>query len=289
MNSKELKHENWKSLQYGFTVYFHIEVRKAPLELLTLVKTINKYAENPFDTYSFMKKETATAERFEKISARNIGKIINKIKDDRFYSIIIENRSKNQFKEKNQNIGLSFHLDLSPKFEKPQNLSINFIDANLAFKINEIVSESLLKNFEYGFITFHNNLADYMRQATLSPITYFDIDRGLVETPYEKKLNDEVRFYQINQNRVCKNIFKAYWGNFLNKHHLARLGGIEKVKNEAPVAIVKSVSNGAYLQLTNYEINLNNYFGTTRYVNDLKKLNEYLKPLRIEGAPESIY
>lgn len=67
--------------------------------------------------------------------------------------------------------------------------------------------------------------------------------------------------------------FRGYsWGNFLSKNHVKVLGGIERIKKEAPVYFVKGLNDGgAYLQLTE-DINIVSD-------DDLRKLKKYFEPI----------
>ncbi|WP_252225263.1 hypothetical protein [Clostridium sp. ZBS2] len=67
--------------------------------------------------------------------------------------------------------------------------------------------------------------------------------------------------------------FRGYsWGNYLSKNHVKLLGGIEKIKNEAPVYLVKPMNdNGVYLQLTENIDDVSD--------EDLRKLKRYFQPI----------
>lgn len=67
--------------------------------------------------------------------------------------------------------------------------------------------------------------------------------------------------------------FRGYsWGNYLSRKHVELLGGIEKIKKEAPVYCVKELSDkGAYLQLTEDIDNVSD--------EELRKLKRYFQPI----------
>ncbi len=76
--------------------------------------------------------------------------------------------------------------------------------------------------------------------------------------------------------------FRGYsWGNYLSKNHVKLLGGIEKIKKEAPVYLVKPLSdNGAYLQLTENVDDVSD--------EDLRKLKRYFQPV-LPKAPRMFF
>lgn len=76
--------------------------------------------------------------------------------------------------------------------------------------------------------------------------------------------------------------FRGYsWGNYLSRKHVELLGGIEKIKKEAPVYYVKELSDkGAYLQLTEDIDNVSD--------EDLRKLKRYFQPI-LPKAPRMLF
>lgn len=76
--------------------------------------------------------------------------------------------------------------------------------------------------------------------------------------------------------------FRGYsWGNYLSKKHVELLGGIDKIKKEAPVYLVKMLSdNGAYLQLTEEVDEVSD--------EELRKLKKYFQPI-LPKAPRMLF
>lgn len=76
--------------------------------------------------------------------------------------------------------------------------------------------------------------------------------------------------------------FRGYsWGNYLSKNHVELLGGIEKIKKEAPVYLVKPLSdNGVYLQLTEKVDEVLD--------EDLRKLKRYFQHI-LSKAPRMLF
>ncbi|AGX44141.1 hypothetical protein [Clostridium saccharobutylicum] len=77
----------------------------------------------------------------------------------------------------------------------------------------------------------------------------------------------------MNASEKFDKYFRGYsWGNYLSKKHVELLGGIEKIKKEAPVYLVKKLSDdGAYLQLTKEIDEVSD--------EDLRKLKKYFQPI----------
>ncbi|MDS0526546.1 hypothetical protein NNC19_12715 [Clostridium sp. SHJSY1] len=77
----------------------------------------------------------------------------------------------------------------------------------------------------------------------------------------------------MNASENFHKYFRGYsWGNYLSKKHVELLGGIEKIKKEAPVFLVKTLSdNGVYLQLTEKADEVLD--------EDLRKLKRYFQPI----------
>lgn len=77
----------------------------------------------------------------------------------------------------------------------------------------------------------------------------------------------------MNASENFDKYFRGYsWGNYLSKKHVELLGGIEKIKKEAPVYLVKTLSDdGAYLQLTEKAEEVSD--------EDLRKLKRYFQKI----------
>ena len=96
-------------------------------------------------------------------------------------------------------------------------------------------------------------------------------DVGLDETPYEgemERIGDEGL-------RECRELARGYfWGNFLSEQHIDRLGGMERIRRDAPSFLVEELSLGhdalIYLQATERPDASNEA---------LETLGEFLKPI----------
>ncbi|AQS08728.1 hypothetical protein CLOBY_08380 [Clostridium saccharobutylicum] len=113
--------------------------------------------------------------------------------------------------------------------------------------------EMVLDNIECvgGFITLDS------MQAYCS----FSAHEGYMGLPY------------LRASEKFDKYFRGYsWGNYLSENHVELLGGIEKIKKEAPVYLVKPLSDdGAYLQLTEMVDEVSD--------EDLRKLKRYFQPI----------
>src|SRR5205807_5339263 len=129
----------------------------------------------------------------------------------------------------------------------------------------------------YGFaVVTENDFHDFHSQLSWFPITKWDAASGFTQTDVEKELG----FYQANIDKLDEYIAKAYWGNFLNNNHMEKLGGIGKVRKEAPVALVEPLPNGgAYVQLTGLPYN----FAEESYPKSLSALDTYFQTLILPG------
>ncbi len=69
-------------------------------------------------------------------------------------------------------------------------------------------------------------------------------------SPYEQSAGLAYQFHEIDFHRKLRGY---YWGNLLSSEHIAQLGGMARVEQEAPCYLVENLSapeERAYLQLT---------------------------------------
>jgi hypothetical protein len=77
---------------------------------------------------------------------------------------------------------------------------------------------------------------------------YLTIDYPSWESPYEQSIGR----WWLDALRECRSRLRGYyWGNLLSREHIATLGGIDRIRNEAPCQVVTEIEEGlCYLQLT---------------------------------------
>jgi hypothetical protein len=122
-----------------------------------------------------------------------------------------------------------------------------------------LLSEAVAVSASYGYATF-----DYDPPSGQSP---YEIWAGLAQAQTLGDVATQVRGY--------------YWGNLLTRGHPAKLGGADRTRMEAPVAIVETVElgseTGLYLQLTEHESEVTDQ--------GLRQLRRFLSPLLPAARP----
>jgi hypothetical protein len=100
-------------------------------------------------------------------------------------------------------------------------------------------------------------------------------------SPYEKSFNPDYRFASWTFRNKLRG---AFWGNLLSAEHISKLGGMERIKKEAPVFRVKATGSGdnqgVFLQLSPL-------IGTDS-PKKLQGLHEYLAPI-LPGISKDSY
>ncbi len=122
---------------------------------------------------------------------------------------------------------------------------------------------------------------DVAKQAAvvLEAVTgYITVDHAGEMSPYEIS----IALNPLEAGRQLRRRLRGYyWGNFLSREHILRLGGMERIRREAPCYLVEDLSEGrgerAYLQLTP---DLDNFSDGA-----LRALKEYLHSLLPPGEP----
>ena len=108
-------------------------------------------------------------------------------------------------------------------------------------------------------------------------------------SPEERERVERLDHVQINRGVLgSERIRGAYWGTFLGAHFVDRLGGLDRMRANAPVERVEVLSSGtAYLQLTDEVWD----YDRRNFAKKLASLERYLEPIslasieRIPGPP----
>ncbi len=234
------------------------------------VTEINKALKVKLNYYNFLRKETATETRTKKIIDETFSKEFKNISftSVSFFDKVISLYSSEEF---------NIYLTIYPERRRcaPAHIELNCKNLELLDVMAKLVETTFLKGFIYGFIFIGDNWEQTSMQKSLVPVSEFKPGQTEEEMPEEK----ELMCFQKNEEKVNTFVFKAYWGNFLNKNHMQKLGGLNRVKKEAPVFLVKEISGGRiYLQLTESYKD----FGRKDYETKLEILNDYFEPIRIK-------
>jgi hypothetical protein len=98
-------------------------------------------------------------------------------------------------------------------------------------------------------------------------VDYVGAVAGGCQSPYESWIG----YSNVWASRELRQRTRGYyWGNFLSAGHVELLGGHSAVK-QAPVAVVKQIANGYYLQLTEDMNDIDRI--------KLRQLKEFLRPV----------
>lgn len=212
---------------------------------------------------------------------KNWNNIKDKIANGKIHSVYISCFDKNIFKE--------FHKEFwsnSHNFNRePDVIEMGFrSNANLEQGVASLIDYNV-QILEYEGCLVPKSIQDYfvditkqllssfpgsIGEVTIDSMSYYDSN-----SPHEYSMGLET----IWSSQYFKEYYRGYfWGNFLSKNHVMRLGGIEQVKNDAPVYKVEELEDGgAYMQLTE---NINDFT-----LQDLLRLKRYLEKILLSCNP----
>lgn len=168
------------------------------------------------------------------------------------------------------------------KINKPLSFECTVIIPNIKEPIELFYkwAASVLK-YQYGLIFIEENYNYMLSELEAIPRSMWQ------DTSIETKTwEEELGFYYKKDYKYNEYVRKAYWGNFLNSNHICKLGGFEKVKNEAPAYLIETMpEGGAYIQLTEKPFN---YF-ESNFKKKLKELDRYFSPIILPGRPVVVW
>lgn len=142
--------------------------------------------------------------------------------------------------------------------------------ASGAVSIIEILQSS------YALVYTGPSFNDVFVELTATPIFAWDHEF----TPDEALRRARLLGHQLARVHVGARVRGAYWGNYLGPDLVDALGGMARVREEAPVAaILPSSAGGVFLQLTSDPGDFSNPDFPAR----LALLERYLEPIRISG------
>jgi hypothetical protein len=126
----------------------------------------------------------------------------------------------------------------------------------------------------YAFVTPGYDYRDVLMELVSTPV--FPWGREL--SAIEKRRHARLCRCQTERARLGELACGPYWGNLLGKKMIDDLGGSERVKREAPVAVVEDLPNDSlYLQLTPDLPNLADH----GYQHALAQLEAFLRPISV--------
>ncbi|MDQ2088154.1 hypothetical protein RBH29_17145, partial [Herbivorax sp. ANBcel31] len=161
-------------------------------------------------------------------------------------------------------------------------MSPEFIVLNFITEPQKLNQASLIE-FSVTTFLYDGYIPEYVKNAFINIITYLNnrikSSGGFITVdsmPVYEAFSAHERYIALNYLFASKQFnryFRGYfWGNFLSATHVELLGGIQFVEKNAPVYLVKNLSDGgAFLQLTE---NINNVSD-----NDLRKLKKFFLPI----------
>lgn len=262
-----------KRVYVGLRLYFDYDLEKEPQKIMELINKINEVSEKKIKYYNFLFNATAAETKYKKLTEE---KITSEIKKDSFFSISFFDKTLSSNSVEEYEINVTIRIEKSGS-HMPYIVFVFKENDTLLNALSDIIETTFLSNFVYGFIFIGNNWIEASAQTSLISISEFKSGESnllFCET--------ELGSFQKNEAEVSTRVFKAYWGNFLNTHHLTTLGGIKKVKTRAPVSIFKSLANGAYLQLTE---TVSDYW-RSGYEKKLRNLDNFFTSIKIKKSSD---
>jgi hypothetical protein len=129
----------------------------------------------------------------------------------------------------------------------------------------------------YGFVYAAPTWNDVFMEITATPISSWDEEL----TPAEKEREERLFTVQDERDSIGEFVRGAYWGNFLGPATIDKLGGIEHVRNTAPVHLIQQLDGGGlYLQLTRSPLDCS----TTEINASITMLADFLGPVTLTGS-----
>jgi hypothetical protein len=177
--------------------------------------------------------------------------------------------------------------DVFTTYKPQQRLELSLIDEkklSINMLSNLEILASIVSHFVYGYIFYQDNktsLSSFNSQLTWIPRKVWNPNTFFNKDPLEQ----ELLFYQKHVEDLDTYIPKAYWGIYLNKNHVKTMGGLQKIKREAPVFLVEEFTNGAYMQLTEHITDVT----YKDYKEKLILLDKYLSPITLPARPEVMW
>lgn len=150
--------------------------------------------------------------------------------------------------------------------------------ASLETLCEGVCSLASLLDGPYALIHAGTGFTDVFMEVTATPVFPWDH----VLTPDEERQRARLLAHQWARAEIGSRLRGAYWGNVLPPAVVERLGGLDAVRRDAPVARVERCGAGVYLQTTaDPQDGLGPSYNARR-----SALEAYLRPVMLE-EPES--
>lgn len=254
--------------------------------LLDFIGVLNPLLDNPFISFTAIYRNTGIKNKYaksKKLNIKNKDSLIQECIQREYKTLFFYNGNFNNHPPSVFSIDIDKDNDLDNSLSRLEFKLEEFHDLNpgLLTTINTYLSS--IKNFWYGYTLITNINSNNFH----SEISWIPISTWNSQSPrYNADLETELGFYQSNVDKFETHIAKAYWGNFLNRKHVEKLGGIFHIKSKAPVYLVQELPDGgAYLQLTEDP----NEFLQKKPKEKLMKLDNYLSQLILPNRPRVIW
>jgi hypothetical protein len=128
----------------------------------------------------------------------------------------------------------------------------------------------------YGFIYPAQDIIDGLMELTTTPT--FPWNREL--SPQEQRRKARLLKWQIDRTRIGSCVRGAYWANLLGENIVGQLGGMRRIRGEAPVAEVRPLLRGGALLLRTHDP-----YPDDGNAQDDHILEDYFRPIACSRAP----
>lgn len=146
--------------------------------------------------------------------------------------------------------------------------------------------QSIISEFEANYGGIYIGTLDYVES-----LMHTTLHLSIHDTPFPGgdedtdkrmlKFAKEIEFYGIHLEQFRNSVPRAEWGNILSPVHISALGGEERIRQESCCEFIELWGNNLYIQLT---------ASPRQYsVDDIIRLNDYFRSIRLSDAPEPLY
>ncbi|MDR0787461.1 MAG: hypothetical protein LBG44_06300 [Gemmatimonadota bacterium] len=260
-------------MNFGMIGYHNIDIRDNPLLVTTALRIVEKDDPKAKFTFQGMLAGTDKFSRRTRMTDTSIQQLTVDIRGGVFSGLIGWMGSAKDY----QGLvdidieGFGPNRYLEARYEKILSRIEDLSEAeNLAIRLWSLFSVSC------GMIVISEE--DRKVASELTGIVFNKWPR--TSEPTEEDNQEEKRLFAIQRLRLGYNLFGPYaragWGTFLGPKFVNDLGGLERIRNEAPVAEVRSLpEGGVYLRLSTDPLMVE----STAYRTAVEKLSEFLDPV----------
>lgn len=273
----------------GLAVYHATDLRDNPTLLRELLAAA-AVAAGP-GAVAYMHGQFASSDRFsrqQKITESRIEQLLTDIRGGVFRSVQFAELPR---PEQETSLGyVSLQLELNPaanpkvsSTDRPIypfriHMLVPRAYAGRAEQVEEgLVSLARIVRSQYAFAHVAKDFRDALMEVTSTPMFPW----GQPLSPADLRRQKRLQRCQIERVHIGRVACGAYWANILGNRIIAQLGGVERVRHEAPVPIVhEHGSDTLYLQVSNDLPQRED----SDYRRALEKLEAYLQPVSVMQA-----